>query len=378
MKISILQAKIESKLKNQRILFFNRIFRRVISHFNLLEQLETFSEVIETKHKLVFSYDFHLNQKLIHISNSAQKNNIDNMERSVNLEFSKSIHEEEISIVVQGPIVHKNNFTYNSIISYLNYFPNANIILSTWKQEDTITFQDIINDNNIKNLFILKNEMPKYSGTKNINLQITSSYNGIVFAEKLGAKYVLKTRTDQRFNNPLTLQMLSSLYQQYGEKNTANRILVPSIDSFIFRLYGISDMFHFGKVADLLIFWSAKHDNRVQSTLDKLPKITMRKEAEQNICEVYLVTEYMKKLQMNPSFEFVDSLRIVRDLFCIVDSNSFSLIWYKYGHSDNKWKNQYFPHKFHQLSHSEWIFLQQSLDFSLQFEHLLDNMEFNL
>ena len=45
---------------------------------------------------------------------------------------------------------------------------------------------------------IIKNSKPDYSGIANINFQIESTKNGILKAKKLGLKYCLKTRTDQR------------------------------------------------------------------------------------------------------------------------------------------------------------------------------------
>ena len=47
---------------------------------------------------------------------------------------SKNKIKNKISIIVQGPIIRKNNFTLNSINLYLRNC-NSNIILSTWENE---------------------------------------------------------------------------------------------------------------------------------------------------------------------------------------------------------------------------------------------------
>ena len=46
----------------------------------------------------------------------------------------------DLGIVIQGPILRHQNFTYSTILRYLHFFPGAQIVLSTWKGEDIDAF----------------------------------------------------------------------------------------------------------------------------------------------------------------------------------------------------------------------------------------------
>ena len=48
-----------------------------------------------------------------------------------------------LTIVMQGPIVYKNNFTLETIKLYKKTFCNCPIILSTWDYEDNKVIEDI-------------------------------------------------------------------------------------------------------------------------------------------------------------------------------------------------------------------------------------------
>ena len=50
---------------------------------------------------------------------------------------------DDTAIMLQGPIVKENDFTYETIKLYQNNFPNAKIILSTWRNESIRS--DILN-----------------------------------------------------------------------------------------------------------------------------------------------------------------------------------------------------------------------------------------
>ena len=80
-------------------------------------------------------------------------------------------------------------------------------------------------------------------------------------AKRLGATHVVKTRSDQRAYNPSLLSYLYNLLQVFpvnaGEKIQKSRIIGTSLNTFKHRIYGLSDMFLFGEIDDLLLYWDS-------------------------------------------------------------------------------------------------------------------------
>jgi len=91
--------------------------------------------------------------------------------------------DKEIAIVIEG----RTTFQKNVIEHYKNI--KNNIIISTLDNENI----DIYKQNNF---CICHNKIPEHSGYANLNYQVTNVYNGIIKAEKMGFKYVMKIRSD--------------------------------------------------------------------------------------------------------------------------------------------------------------------------------------
>ena len=153
---------------------------------------------------------------------------------------------------MQGPIIEKNQFTLETIKLYQRNFPKAKIILSTWESERK----------KIKNVesadFKILFEVPKYQniGYKSTNLQILSTQNGLNYLKHKEYNYILKTRTDQRYSNPEMLIFLKSLLKNFPINNPKvlkqeQRLIGLSFNTFLYRLYGLSDMFLFGTTNDV-------------------------------------------------------------------------------------------------------------------------------
>ena len=119
-----------------------------------------------------------------------------------------------MSIIIQGPILLNDNFTYTTALLYKKYFSKAIIIVSTWEG------MAVSQINNFRNsgIILLLNKMPDYNGFSNINLQIVTTLAGINYAKKINTKYILKTRTDQRFYCKESIQYFKNLYNQIKKK----------------------------------------------------------------------------------------------------------------------------------------------------------------
>jgi hypothetical protein len=243
--------------------------------------------------------------------------------------FQNQLSNKKIAIVIQGEIIEEDNFTINTILMYKKFFKECNIILSTWKISEKNLY-----DLKKNKIFVLVNELPLNRGISNINLQIISSINGIQIAKKNGSNYVLKTRTDQRIYNANTFDYLFSLLDLFPlnkSQSVSTRLVGISLNTFKYRLYGLSDMFIFGHITDMENYWSAPLDEREPNTsnLSKRGK-TWREFSEWRVCEVYLFTSYMAKLKITIDFTLENYLNFLGDYFIIIDSESVGLFWRKY------------------------------------------------
>ena len=249
--------------------------------------------------------------------------------------FSNDIHSlpdlksfnDRVAIVMQGPIITKDNFTFETLSLYRKRYPNVLLVLSTWDDNIDQDLQKII-DIDVE---VLENKKPKYFGYSNINLQIESTKIGVNFAKSKKVKYCLKTRTDQRiYRHDFLLFFLSliNLFQIDDHPFVKNRLLSVSLNTFKYRLYGVTDMLMFGHINDMLLYWNVDHDKR-KLEADDLGS-TVEQWADARVCEVYLSTEYLIKIGHKSLFTLEDSWYVYSKYFCIVDRSSIDLFWFKY------------------------------------------------
>ena len=132
--------------------------------------------------------------------------------------FKPTYDFDDAAIVIQGPIAYDNNYTVETFKLYRLIYPNAPIVVSTWKGEATDAFRRECKENSV---VLLENEPPKERGTGNVNLQLKSSLQGVKFVQAhTSAKFVLKTRTDQRINRFEFLLYFKNLLRTFPPKGT--------------------------------------------------------------------------------------------------------------------------------------------------------------
>ncbi|CAK1950886.1 LPS biosynthesis protein WavE [Vibrio crassostreae] len=172
---------------------------------------------------------------------------------------------KDITVVVQGPVQNFNdrpqepNITIKCLNSVREHLPGAQIILSTWPEQDLtgLDFDELVISpdpgSNSRN-YTLKGEPQKY----NNNRQIVSSVEGL---KRVKTKYALKLRSD----NYLTSNHFVELQQKYLKRSDADafleeRVVVCDIFSRKYAkgypvAYHISDFFYFGLTKDVLSLW---------------------------------------------------------------------------------------------------------------------------
>ena len=223
---------------------------------------------------------------------------------------------------MQGPIILNDNFTEETLKIYSKRFPNVKLILSTWDEYDSRLIKRIENIG----VEVILNVKPDYYGFSNINLQIKSAKEGILKALNSESEYCLKTRTDQRIYRRFFIIFLSisNLFSNNKSLNSSQRLITISKNTFKYRLYGVTDMLMFGHINDMVNYWDIDYDNRPVSEIN-LGK-TVLDYSKANICEVYLCTKYLKKLNHDIKFNFKDYWQILAKYFCVVDSSSIDFL----------------------------------------------------
>ena len=262
----------------------------------------------------------------------------------------------------------------NFLTKILNHYKFVNkktqIFVSTWKDERAQNFAEIFKDEtNIK--FVL-NDLPTNPGPSNINLQIASTRGGLNSILSEGYTYVVKTRTDQCMFNPRAVENLLALYEHHN-KGSGNKIVVNALNTFLFRLYGASDMLQFGNIEDLVKYWDAPQDPRTaveESILKSAP--TLRNYAKHNVGETYLGIHYLRSLGLQPNFSLKQSLDNISHNFIVADNDVTNTLWHKYSRQINRWPSRGELIPFQQIDYSTWLALNSGkLSFN-EYEYLLD------
>lgn len=164
------------------------------------------------------------------------------------------IESKDISVIVQGGI---NEYTKDSLLSIRKSFPNAQIILSTWKDSDMtgLEYDDIVFSED-PGAFVIDD----ISGSlDNINRQIVSTKAGLMLASR---KYYLKTRTDIIWTSGKFLEYFGVYDDKFKSPHFHNRILICNYYTRNPRVLPIpfhtSDWIIFGVAEDVNLFYDIK------------------------------------------------------------------------------------------------------------------------
>ena len=235
--------------------------------------------------------------------------------------------EEKFAIIIQGPIKDKFFFLKNTIEIYKKIFPNSSIIISTWENENI----NLINTLKKENIFILFNKEPAKS-LSNIDHQIYSTNSALKFAKEIGSKYSIKTRADIRINkNNLETFLLSLIRTFPAKKNNFinSRIIVPSLITFKYRIYSLSDIVMFGETEDLIKYFDR------ETFAEGLKKFNLNennllKNETPIVAEIFLCSRLVNNLEGKISWELNNWWATLKNYFCVIDNSSLDLFWYKY------------------------------------------------
>jgi hypothetical protein len=258
------------------------------------------------------------------------------------------------ALVMQGPVRREQDFTLETLKLYKRTFPDARLILSTWKSEDP----DYLSKFAKEDVEIVTSSPPANAGVANVNYQLATSHAGLLRAASLGAKYALKCRTDQRLYAINVQAMLMNILRAFPLKKRINgqreRIVGVSLNTFTHRMYGLSDMTVFGQIDDMLLYWGARPSQTSLSSHDG--SATWRQAASDRLCEVYIVTEFLMALGRPLRWTLEDSWHAMADHFCIVDAESLDLYWPKYARFNERRRVKYCERRIDtMMSFMDWL-----------------------
>jgi len=238
------------------------------------------------------------------------------------------------AIIIQGPIIPNSNFTLETLKYYSAQYPKSPVIFSSW--EDDIN--KIKNYSLKKNIHLISNKLPSYPGVRNINLQVVSTKNAILYAKKLKCNYVFKTRSDTRvyfkdFQNYLiNLIKFYKLKKNFKSKQMAR--IVSTNFTRRYRLYGISDLIMFGHIKDLYNYFDALATPLIKKEFNKLNKKLKFKDKlyfiDREFCpEIYFFYNYFKKKNVKLKWSVDDYLKKISENFIIIDNQTLDIYWKK-------------------------------------------------
>jgi hypothetical protein len=265
------------------------------------------------------------------------------------------------AIVMQGGIVTDLDFTLQTIELYRRLHPEAIIVLSTWADQPPELLHRALEIGSL----VVTSEKPSYAGQQNVNLQIVSSSAGLSAAKNAGATHVLKTRTDQRLCATDILEYLQSIQKIFplGLAGTQQqRLVAVSLNTFRYRMYGISDMFLYGQIDDMCTYWSPQLDERYFDP-GEIHFRNLREFSLWRVCEVYFCTEFLQHTGWDIKWTLEDYWHLLADRFCVIDATSLDLFWPKYSTRENRWNN-YGPESsnFTEVSFRDWTLMHVGLN----------------
>ena len=146
------------------------------------------------------------------------------------------------------------------------------------------------------------------------------------------AKYSIKTRADVRINKSNLETFFISLIKTFPVKSNSlikSRIVVPSLITFKFRIFSLSDIVMFGETDDLLQYFDLELFRDGLKKFDLNEKKLLKNETPV-VAEIFLCARFLNKLDNSINWNLESWWDSLKNYFCIIDNSSLDLFWHKY------------------------------------------------
>ncbi len=254
----------------------------------------------------------------------------------VNLEPRFRDDQRSTVILIQGPLGKEKKFFLETLKLYRDFFSSSNVlVLPILWTSDRAAVEPSIYKYVDDCLFL---DLPHENGIFNVDLQTYAISKGIEFAQKKGAVYALKTRTDCRIYDPDAISFLKSILSAFPleDRETQEavnfpqtRIIASSLITGFHRIYGLTDLLLFGCIADIALYFDPeKHSSWCESNRVDINAPLI--EGSPVVSEIFLCARYLNVIGEELKWTKEHWHKCLAKYFCIVDSESIDLFWKKY------------------------------------------------
>ncbi len=238
----------------------------------------------------------------------------------------KSSNFWEWTIVVQGPLNSQIELDYLKESLYLlkSAYPGVKIVICTY-----LDSEKFINELST-NLYDKKILLNKNDYKNNFERQVASTSAGLRQAQEWGTPFSIKLRTDQKLLNPASLHLFTILLDKFKDArtDTQTRIVFGSYNSWLYRPFGLSDMFTAGHTDELSKYWNFDVD--ITNFHIEYRNKPLWLENKVLFFESFLNMRYLNSYNfLFTEDKFKDTSDALRDYFIVVDSSSIGQEWLK-------------------------------------------------
>jgi hypothetical protein len=264
------------------------------------------------------------------------------------------------TFVLHGKI---NDSTYlmQTIEGLRKSFPQSILIVASYEEDISKEIYQNFADNSV---FFLGVEDPGSTPApfaNNFVRSIQTANAGLNYAKSMGAVMVVKLRVDQRMSNLEGLRLVELLLAKKIVDRPI-RIIGTSYNSYTQIPLGFSDMLHFGRVDDLLIYWSPCTNHEID-----VFTFSLFNNASQDISqfrfvpEVWLACRFMNSLGYEITGVQELSTIFWMELAGIIDSKTLGQNWSKTldvfdtNYHSVKWFEESFSGLYKEIHFDEWL-----------------------
>ena len=267
------------------------------------------------------------------------------------------------TIVIQGPVGSEKELNYlqKSLRDIHEISPEINIVICSYLEFKLFT--DLLDKNLYRDLILLSSTDYK----NNFERQVASTAAGLTKAKEYKSEYSIKLRVDQRLRNPASIYLFDLLLGLFRDAKTHDnfRIIFSSYNSWLYRIFGLSDMLTVGSTDELIKFWN--FNNQIEDYDLNLKIYPNWLKDRILFYESFLCMRYLNYYNFNfTEDKYVDYARSLRDFFLVVDSSSIGHEWLKRnriwsGNSIVKAGFDLPPDSLLEVSFSNWLLIKNNL-----------------
>ncbi len=132
-----------------------------------------------------------------------------------------------------------------------------------------------------------------------------------------------------------------------------SRLVATSMNTFKYRPYSVSDMFLFGALDDMVLYWDVPLDDREECVLADDSILAWSKG---RYAEAYFAINFLNRIGHEVGWTLADSWDVYSRYFCVIDRESVDLFWLKYNWEDGgRWRSSSHIRTSAELTFRDWL-----------------------